>query len=355
LVVECPAGVGTIGFFLCLKKNLNLTMDMYLNFKYTVHLLMEILRTNNLRKEFGTLVAVNDITTSVEQGQVVGLIGPNGAGKTTLLRMLATLSRPTDGDATILGYDLRKDYLRIRQRLGFLPDFFNLYNDLTLQECLEFFAKVYKVEPIKIPERVNSVLEFIDLQDKRNSFIRHLSRGMVQRMGIGVLLVHEPKVLLLDEPASGLDPNQRIKLRNVLKRLSAEGKTTIISSHILTELSGLCSHIAIMNKGRIILYGAVEEIQKKIEGTRNVIITILDDCDKAVIMVKEFLNTETVKVLNNTITAEMDSSQQRLAELNAYLVNNKIKVVAFGEQKADIEDLFMKISAEEETKLQKGK
>ena len=142
---------------------------------------------------------------SIEKGHVVGLIGPNGAGKTTLLRILATLLRPTDGNATILGYDLKKDYLRIRQNLGFLPDFFNLYNDLTLQECLEFFAKVYGVEPNLIPGRINSVLEFIDLEDKRDSFIRHLSRGMIQRMGVGVLLVHEPEVLLLDEPASGLD------------------------------------------------------------------------------------------------------------------------------------------------------
>ncbi|MHC4060924.1 MAG: ABC transporter ATP-binding protein [Planctomycetota bacterium] len=308
---------------------------------------MEILQIDNIRKEFGTLVAVNDVTMSVEQGHVVGLIGPNGAGKTTLLRILATLLRPTDGNATILGHDLRKDYLQIRQRMGFLPDFFNLYNDLTLQECLEFFAKVYRVELNLIPERVNAVLEFIDLEDKRNCFIRHLSRGMIQRMGVGVLLVHDPEVLLLDEPASGLDPNQRIKLRKVLKRLSTEGKTTIISSHILTELSGLCSHIAIMNKGKIILYGAVEEIQQRIAGARNIVITVLNSCDKATVLVKEFLETDSVKVQNNTLTAEMDASPQRLAELNAHLVNNNIKVVAFYEQKTDLEDIFMKISAEE--------
>lgn len=136
-------------------------------------------------------------------------------------------------------------------------------------------------------------------------------------------------------------------MRKVLKKLSTEGKTTIISSHILTELSGLCSHIAIMNKGKIILYGAVEEIQQKFAGTRNVTITVLNNCDKATILVKEFLKTETVKVQNNTLTAEMDASPQRLAELNAHLVNNNIKVVAFYEQKTDLEDIFMKISAEE--------
>jgi ABC-2 type transport system ATP-binding protein len=153
--------------------------------------------------------------------------------------------------------------------------------------------------------------------------------------------------LLLDEPASGLDPSQRIKLRKVLKRLSAEGKTTIISSHILTELSGLCSHIAIMNKGKIILYGTVEEMQQKIAGARKITITVLNNCDKAGLLVKEFLKIETVKVQNNTLTAEMDASAQRLAELNAHLVNNNIQVVAFCEQKTDLEDIFMTISAEE--------
>jgi ABC-2 type transport system ATP-binding protein len=308
---------------------------------------MEILQIDNIRKEFGTLVAVNDVTMSIEQGHVVGLIGPNGAGKTTLLRILATLLRPTDGNATILGHDLRKDYLQIRQHLGFLPDFFNLYNDLTLQECLEFFARVYRVEPKLIPERIDAVLKFIDLEEKRNSFIRHLSRGMVQRMGVGVLLVHEPEILLLDEPASGLDPNQRIKLREVLKRLSIEGKTTIISSHILTELSGLCSHIAIMNKGKIILYGAVDEIQQKIIGSRNVTITVLDNCSRAANLIKEFPNTEIINVQNNTIIVEMSASFEELAELNANLVNNNIKVVTFCEKKTDLEDIFTKISAEE--------
>jgi ABC-2 type transport system ATP-binding protein len=260
--------------------------------------------------------------------------------------MLATLLRPTDGNATILGHDLRNNYLQIRQHLGFLPDFFNLYNDLTLQECLEFFAKAYKVELKLIPERVDAALGFIDLKDKRDSFIRHLSRGMVQRMGIGVLLVRDPQILLLDEPASGLDPNQRIKLREVLKKLSDEGKTTIISSHILTELSGLCSHIAIMNKGKMVLYGSVDEIQRKITGSRNVTITVLDNGDTAVSLIREFPDTEIINVHNNTIIVQTSAALEGLAELNAHLVNNNIKVAAFCEVKADLEDIFRKISAE---------
>ncbi len=309
---------------------------------------MEILQIKNIKKEFGTLTAVNDVSMSIEQGQVLGLIGPNGAGKTTLLRILATLLRPTDGNATILGYDLKKEYLNIRQHIGFLPDFFNLYNDLTLAECLKFFANIYKVEPGLIPGRIDSVLEFVDLEEKRNSFVRHLSRGMIQRMGVGAMLVHEPEVLLLDEPASGLDPKQRIKLREVIKRLSKQGKTVIISSHILTELSGLCSHVAIMNKGKVVLQGAVNDIQQKVEGSRRVAVTVLENCDKAIELAKAFPSVKVINVRDNTMNIEMAGNLEELAGLNAHLVNNNIKVVAFSEEKTDLEDIFMAISDQEQ-------
>jgi ABC-2 type transport system ATP-binding protein len=309
---------------------------------------MEILEVDNIRKEFGTVVAVNDVSFSVEQGQVVGLIGPNGAGKTTLLRILATVLSPTHGSAQLLGYDLTKEYLDIRKHIGFMPDFFNLYNDLTLAECLEFFARAYKVKREVIARRVDKVLEYVDLENKRNNLIRHLSRGMVQRMGVGVLLVHEPDLFLLDEPASGLDPKARIQLRATLKKLSTEGKTIIISSHILTELSGFCSHIAIMDEGNIVMYGAVDEIQQKITGARKVAVSVLEDRDRAVLLIKEFPNAKIIAVQNKTITVEMNTPPTELAALNRHLVENSIKVVTFCEEKTDLEDLFMKISSSEQ-------
>ena len=306
---------------------------------------MEILKVNNLRKEFGTLVAVNNISLSVENGQVLGLIGPNGAGKTTLLRMLATLLRPTSGSVQLLGFDLVKEYLKIRRHIGYLPDFFNLYNDLTLRECLEFFAKAYKVENKLIPKRVDEVLDYVELQSKRNDFIRHLSRGMVQRMGVGVLLVHDPDVFLLDEPASGLDPKARIQLRAVLKKLSDEGKTIIISSHILTELSGFCSHIALMNEGNIVLHGAVDEIQRKVFDTRKLHVSVLGDCDKAIRLIEEFTKTKIETARDNEIIVEISAEESELAALNSHLVTKGINVYSFSEEKTDLEDLFMKISA----------
>jgi ABC-2 type transport system ATP-binding protein len=308
---------------------------------------MEILEVDNLRKEFGTLVAVNDISLSVEKGQVWGLIGPNGAGKTTLLRMLATVLRPTSGSVQLLGFDLAKEYLKIRRHIGYLPDFFNLYNDLTLRECLEFFAKAYKVENKLIPRKVDEVLDYVELQSKRDDFIRHLSRGMVQRMGVGALLVHDPDVFLLDEPASGLDPKARIQLRAVLKKLSGEGKTIIISSHILTELSGICSHIALMNEGDIVLHGAVEEIQRKVFDTRKLCISVLDDCEEAIRLIEEFTKTKIETARDNEIIVEISADATELAALNSHLVSKGIKVYSFGEEKTDLEDLFMKISNSE--------
>ncbi|MHC4692991.1 MAG: ABC transporter ATP-binding protein [Planctomycetota bacterium] len=308
---------------------------------------MEIVEINHIRKEFGTIVAVNNASFSVDKGQVLGLIGPNGAGKTTLLRILATVLRPTTGSVRLLGYDLAKEYLQIRKYIGFMPDFFNLYNDLTPRECLEFFAKAYQVKQDLIPKRIDQTLEYVELEDKRDSLIRHLSRGMVQRMGVAVLLIHDPDLLLLDEPASGLDPKARIQLRNVLNKLSTQGKTIIISSHILTELSGFCSHIAIMDKGNIKLHGAVEEIQQKIAGSTIINISVLKDCDKAVELIKKFQDASIITVENNNITVEMDKGPEGLADLNTHLVNEGIKVVSFSEQKTDLEDLFMKISSEE--------
>lgn len=308
---------------------------------------MEILEVNSIRKEFGTVVAVNDVSLSVDKGQVWGLIGPNGAGKTTLLRILATVLRPTSGSVRLLGYDLAKEYLAIRKQIGFLPDFFNLYNDLTLRECLEFFAKAYKVEDKLISQRIDEVLDYIELQSKRNDFIRHLSRGMVQRMGVGVLLVHGPDVFLLDEPASGLDPKARIQLRAILTKLSREGKTIIISSHILTELSGFCSHIALMNEGKIVLQGAVDEIQQKVFDSRKIRVSVLENCDQAVRLIKEFPDTKIVTVQDNDITVEISAGESELAALNSHLVSKGIKVFSFGEEKTDLEDLFMKISDSE--------
>jgi ABC-2 type transport system ATP-binding protein len=303
-----------------------------------------VLETKDLRKEFGTLIAVNDLNLHLEKGHVLGLIGPNGAGKTTLLRMLATLLPHTSGNADILGNDIRKDYLKARKKIGFLPDFFNLYSDLTLEECLEFFADAYGIPKQDIPARVDEALQFVELDNKRKDFIKHLSRGMTQRMGIACMLVHDPDIFLLDEPASGLDPKARIQLREVLKKLSSQGKSIIISSHILTELSGFCSHIAIMNQGKLVIHGSVEDIQTKISASKNMKITVIDNIDQAYDIIKSFDNSNITSVDKNIISVELTATDEQLAQLNGLLVNSGIKVSGFSEEKLGLEDLFMKIS-----------
>jgi len=308
---------------------------------------MQVLEVSGLRKEFGTLVAVDNASFKMEQGQIMGLIGPNGAGKTTLLRMLATVLRPTIGSIKILGYDSATEYLRIRKHIGYLPDFFNLYNELTLRECLEFFGRAYGVDNKILPRRIDDALRFVELEEKRNDFVRHLSRGMVQRMGVGVLLVHQPDVFLLDEPASGLDPKARIQLREILKKLAGEGKTVIISSHILTELSDFCTHIAIMNKGKIVLSGSIDEIRQRVYNARRIIISVINDREKALAAVNEF-TLAGARLDGNNITLDIKTDETGLANLNSHLVSKGIGVCGFREEKTDLEDLFMELSAKQD-------
>ena len=310
---------------------------------------MSIINAAGIRKEYGTLVALDDIDFQIERGQVVGLVGPNGAGKTTLLKILATLLRPSRGTVKVFDFDMDKDYLDIRNRMGYLPDFFSLYDDLTLKECLWFFAKSYGVSTDIIDEKINTVLHYVNLEDKAANLIRHLSRGMVQRMGLATLLVRDPDIYLLDEPASGLDPKARIQLRDILKQLSSDGKTVIISSHILTELSGFCSHILIMNKGKIVRYGSVEQIRDDMSGAKTVTISVLGQSQKAADLIE---NTELPVTITDITDAEIvvkvKGGPGEIAAINELLVQNQIKVYSINEEKMDIEDLFMIISSGQE-------
>ena len=305
----------------------------------------EILGVSKLRKEFGSLVAVHDVSLSLERGNVLGLIGPNGAGKTTLLRMIATLLPATSGSATVVGCDVRKEYLKARKKIGFMPDFFNLYSDLTIEECLAFFAEAYGVPADLIGVKIDETLEFVGLAEKRRDFIKHLSRGMVQRMGVAVLLVRDPDVYLLDEPASGLDPKARIRLRDILKKLSSMGKTIIISSHILSELSGFCSHIAIMDRGKVVKQGRVDEIQNEMSLTRKIQVKLLGEAEKAVELVGTCVKARVASVAGSVMSIDFSGNEAEMAELNALLVSHGFGVVGFVEEKMSLEDLFMKISA----------
>jgi ABC-2 type transport system ATP-binding protein len=305
-----------------------------------------MIKTYNLRKNYASLTAVKDVNITLSKGEILGLVGPNGAGKTTLLKMLSTLIEPTTGSALIMGHDIFKEKLQIRRHIGYLPDFFNFFDDLKLRELLYFFAHTYGVPEEEREERINIALEETDLFMKQNDFIKNLSRGMTQRLGLAALLVHEPAIFLLDEPASGLDPQARITLRTILKKLAAKGKTIIISSHILTELDGFCSHIAIMNKGELLLHEKVDIVQSQIKGRRSLKVTVLNKVEEALKIIKNFSGVSKVSNTNKTFSAEYLGDDELIANINTELVKNGVKVVNIIREKKNFEDLFMQLTKE---------
>lgn len=303
-----------------------------------------VIQVKDLCKAFGATIAVRDFDLEVGKGEVLGLVGPNGAGKTTLLRILSTLLTPTNGRATVFGFDLRRDYLEIRRRVGYLPDFFNLYRDLTLSECLTYFAHAYGTDPDAVAGRVEYALDAAGLKSKRSDMIRHLSRGMVQRLGVAVLLARDADVLLLDEPASGLDPRARNDLRRLLKSLGTAGKTIIVSSHILSDLSETCTHIAVMDLGRIVRYGSVAEVVRQTGDKRCFLFRVQGPVSAAAAALSGVENITGTRLLDDALAVDADDLET-VAAANAALVRHGIPVVGIEETSTGLEDVFLQITA----------
>src|SRR4028118_1610543 len=229
---------------------------------------MAMIQIKDLTKTYRELTAVRGLNLSIEQGDVFGFIGPNGAGKTTTIKVLATLLEPTTGVAYVDGVDVVRNPLEVRRLIGYMPDFFGVYDDVKVWEYLDFFAAAYKIPANKRKAIIDDVLELTDLTGKREAYVESLSRGMKQRLCLAKTLVHDPKVLLLDEPASGLDPRARIEFRALLKELKAMGKTIIVSSHILPELADFCTSVGIIERGQLIVAGPIDAIMREVIGGR---------------------------------------------------------------------------------------
>src|ERR1043166_525816 len=225
-----------------------------------------MIETRDLTKMYGDLYALNRLTLKLERGDVYGFVGPNGPGKTPTMRILATLLNPTWGEATVCGYSIYNNAKEIRHRIGYMPDFFGVYDDMKVTEYLEFFAAAYRIKGPDRRKKVDQVLELVDLGYKRDALVTSLSRGMTQRLGLARVLLHEPQVLLLDEPASGLDPRARIEMRELIKELRNMGKTIMLSSHILPELADMCNKIGIIERGKLLFDGDVEEAIRRVRG-----------------------------------------------------------------------------------------
>ena len=302
----------------------------------------------HLRKEYDELVAVQDLNLTIPGGEIFGLIGPNGAGKTTTIRMACGLLAPTTGRALVNGVDVAQEPERAQLSIGYLSDFFAVYEELKVWEYLDYFAHAYKVPESEIPARLTEVIGQVSLEVKRDAMIRGLSRGMKQRLGIARAIIHRPKILLLDEPASGLDPKARLELRNLLRALRDQGTTILISSHILTELEGFCTSIGIMEKGRMLRSGRIEEVTAAESLGRDFRVSWLGDAQAAL----EAKFTGRVHISNlqlgaGTATFQFAGSDDDAAALLAELVAAGIRVKAFAEVKQTVEDLYMKLSRHE--------
>lgn len=303
------------------------------------------IQTEGLRRVFGNSIAVADLTLSVNAGECFGLIGPNGAGKTTALRMLATLLEPSNGRIQILGYDAEDETAAVRRKIGFMPDDFGIYNDLKVWEYLDYFAMAYRIPSSQRRKRAKDVVELVDLNVKEDAFVETLSRGMKQRLCLAKTLIHDPEVLFLDEPASGLDPMARIEFRELMKELVKLGKTIIISSHILTEMSDFCTSVGIIEKGKLVVAGRIDELLRRLKGSTRLHLEVIS----GVVELRELLDAHP-KVHSHTandleLVVEFSGNDEDTAGLLREIVTAGIGVKGFYEKRENLEDIFLKIGA----------
>jgi ABC-2 type transport system ATP-binding protein len=307
-----------------------------------------MLEVQHLRKEYRNLIAVKDLSFDLEQGDIFGFIGPNGAGKTTTIKILATLLRPTAGRALIDGIDVVRDPEAVRGIIGYMPDFFGVYDDIKVWEYLDFFAAAYKIPRPKRPGIIDDVLELTDLTVKKEAYVEELSRGMKQRLCLAKTLVHDPKVLLLDEPASGLDPRARIEIKELLKELKSMGKTIIISSHILPELADFCNKIGIIEQGELVVSGDVQAIMQQVSGGRVFELKVAEDLEGASALLEARADVRAVRPGDRngagTLKIDYTGDPDEVHQLLRSLLVAGFKVQSFSEQETDLEDIFMKVT-----------
>jgi ABC-2 type transport system ATP-binding protein len=306
-----------------------------------------MIETRDLTKMYGELYALNRLTLKLEKGDVYGFIGPNGAGKTTTMRILATLLNPTWGEASVCGFSIYNNAKEIRRLMGYMPDFFGVYDDMKVVEYLEFFAAAYRITGPERRRKCDQVLELVDLGYKRDALVTSLSRGMTQRLGLARVLLHDPQVLLLDEPASGLDPRARIEMRALLKELRKMGKTILVSSHILPELADICNKIGIIERGELLFDGDVQSAIKQVRQRLVYLVAVAHDQNPAakdhieahidVLKVEDRPEEGCLRVtLNDGIT---DGSF-----LVDVLMKNNLRLKTFKEEEVNLEHVFLEIT-----------
>ena len=308
-----------------------------------------IVRTEGLVKRYDGTVAVAGLDLAVEEGEIFGLVGPNGAGKTTILRILATLLAPSAGEAEIAGVSVRRNPNAVRRVVGFMPDVFGVYDDMKVWEYLDFFARCYGLPAARRRQMIGDLLDLVDLGDKRDSYVQGLSRGMQQRLCLAHTLVHDPQVLLLDEPASGLDPRARVELRELLRELRSLGKTILISSHILPELEELCTSVAIVDRGQVLAQGKVAEIERRLRAGAVLRVRLLPATD-ALETARTWFTAQpqvaSVALLDDgTVELGFRGDDEATVRLLAGAVGAGLPIVSFARAASDLEELFLQVTA----------
>jgi ABC-2 type transport system ATP-binding protein len=309
-----------------------------------------IVRTSGLVKRYPGTVAVAGLDLDIADGEIFGLVGPNGAGKTTTLRILATLLRPTSGEAEVAGISVTKNPDDARRVLGFMPDVFGVYDDMKVWEYLDFFARCYGIPAARRRRMIGDLLDLVDLGDRRNAYVQGLSRGMQQRLCLAHTLVHDPQVLLLDEPASGLDPRARVELRELLRELRSLGKSIVISSHILPELEELCTSVAIVDHGRVLAQGRVSDIERRLRAGAVLRVKLLADdagyeTARTWFAEQPFVASAALNP-DGTIEIGFRGDDQATSRLLVAAVTAGLPVMTFARAASDLEELFLQVTAQ---------
>lgn len=307
-----------------------------------------ILSMRNIKKFYGKFCALDGLNLEIEEGALYGFVGPNGAGKTTAIKIMTGIMYPDEGSVIIDGMETGTDNRRLKKKIGYVPDSFGVYNNLTVSEYMSFFASCYGIDGLRAEKRITRLLQYMGIEDKADFYIEALSRGMKQKLSLARALIHDPKLLIMDEPTLGLDPRTRFEYKQKLSELSELGKTILISSHILTEISEMCTDIGIIDQGSMVMSGRLTDVMKMVTSQNPIIVTLSSKITQAIKFLKEEKNVKSMSIKGNDLLINFEGSRKNEAELLAKMIDAGLPVVSFSREKGSLESIFIQLTGHDE-------